>query len=302
MKNSPKASLIMPNYNYGHYLKEALNSIVNQTYQNFELILIDDASTDNSISIIEPYLKKFDFIHFIKHKKNMGMFKSFQEGLDQARGNYISFIASDDLFFPPFLEKKVAALEKNPNTGLCFSLAATFTKDPRKDLISSTLCKSIKEGPLSRHELIQLIKMKRLWIPGNTTLCRKELFKEAGGYLSKFESLTDWFQFHKIAFKYGAYYIPETLGALRTHESSFSTREKTHAKVQAWSNILDELSKKESKDTRNAFVRSHIFNTQGLPFFEFILKNPKYWLLFKQQVWNHFYPKVRKQKQATNKT
>jgi len=102
MNTNPKVSLIMPNYNYAQYLEDALNSVVNQTYTNFEFILIDDASTDNSVEIIKPYLKKYSFIRFIQHKTNQGMFKSCKEGLEKARGEYVNFSHQTMCFFPTF--------------------------------------------------------------------------------------------------------------------------------------------------------------------------------------------------------
>ncbi len=297
MTSKPKVSLIMPNYNYAQYLEAALTSVVNQTYTNFELILIDDASTDSSLEVIEPFLAKHSFIHLICHKKNQGMFKSCQEGLEKAQGQYVTFTSSDDLLLPSFLEKKVTVLDRYPDVGLCFSRASYFNSDEPVKLYTPILQTTYPEMKLSRKALIHQMKQYRMWIPGNTVLSRKSLFKKYGGFDSNYYSLTDWFLWLKIAFLHGAYFLPETLAIQRNHNNSMSQTESLTTKQITWSNLIKVLSLKENKVLKKAFIRSHIFNSQGYPFFDYILKRPKYWLFFKQYVYKHFYPRWKKERQ-----
>ena len=110
-------SVIMSVYNGEKYLVQAIESILNQTYQNFEFIIIDDCSTDNSIEILEEYAKKDSRIKIIKKDKNIGI-KGFIEnlnlGISIAEGKYIARMDADDISLPERFQKQVDFLEKNP--------------------------------------------------------------------------------------------------------------------------------------------------------------------------------------------
>ena len=114
-------SIIIPNYNYARYLNERINSILDQTFSDFEIILLDDASTDNSVEILDKYKNNPLVSHCIVNKENSGyVFRQWEKGINLARGKYIWIAESDDLATPDFLEKTVWALERHPEANLCF--------------------------------------------------------------------------------------------------------------------------------------------------------------------------------------
>ena len=89
----PKVSVIIPNYNHAPYLKERLDSVFNQSFQGFEVILLDDSSTDNSIEVLNIYTSNPKVSHFIINKKNSGSpFKQWEKGIELATGDYLSLI------------------------------------------------------------------------------------------------------------------------------------------------------------------------------------------------------------------
>jgi glycosyltransferase involved in cell wall biosynthesis len=104
MSETPQISILVPVYNTEDYLDECLNSIVEQTYKDFEVICINDGSTDNSRDIIQSYVKK-DYRFKLIDKENSGYGASMNRGLDEARGCYIAFLESDDFFAPEMLLK-----------------------------------------------------------------------------------------------------------------------------------------------------------------------------------------------------
>lgn len=109
---STKISVIVPVYNIEEeYLRRCINSIVNQTYKNFELLLIDDGSTDGSGKILEEYAEKFDFVKAF-HKENGGSSSARNLGIEQSTGDYLSFIDSDDYIEPDFLESLAGPIER----------------------------------------------------------------------------------------------------------------------------------------------------------------------------------------------
>jgi len=116
MKNNikPLVSIIMPVYNPGKYLIEAIESILNQTFSNFELIIVDDASIDNSWKTIKSYAKKDSRIVAIKNKINLGVSLTSNIGISQAKGKFLARMDADDISTLDRLEKQVNFLKRNP--------------------------------------------------------------------------------------------------------------------------------------------------------------------------------------------
>lgn len=121
-KNSDLISVIMTSYNYAHYLSEGINSIISQTYKNWELIIIDDASSDNSVEIIDEFVQKYpDKIKFIKNEKNLGIKKTNEIAFQYVKGEYVAFLESDDVWNVKNLEKKIHIAKKYPEAVLIYS-------------------------------------------------------------------------------------------------------------------------------------------------------------------------------------
>lgn len=118
MHSDPLVSVIIPIYNTAKYLPACLNSIINQTHKNLEIILINDGSTDNSSKIIKEYTKKDKRI-IVVNQKNLGQSSARNTGLKKAKGDYISFVDSDDLISIHFVEKLLAAYNENTSVSVC---------------------------------------------------------------------------------------------------------------------------------------------------------------------------------------
>lgn len=116
-----KVSVIVPNYNYERYLPERIDSILNQTYTDFELILLDDASTDGSAALLEKYRYNPHVSHIVVNKNNSGSpFRQWMKGIMLARGEWVWIAEADDLCEPTFLETCMARIEATPGIGICY--------------------------------------------------------------------------------------------------------------------------------------------------------------------------------------
>jgi glycosyltransferase involved in cell wall biosynthesis len=119
-----KVSVILPTYNYAHYIEEAVESVLHQTFSDFELIIVDDGSTDDTQSVLsridDPRIQ-------IVSTPNRGLCAACNEGLDRARGEFIAFLGADDRFRPDKLERQVGMMEAEPD------LATVFTNFVRFD-------------------------------------------------------------------------------------------------------------------------------------------------------------------------
>ena len=105
-------TIIMPSYNTGKYISESIESVQKQTYQNWELIIVDDCSTDDTDAVVKPYLVDTR-IKYIKNEKNSGAAVSRNKALREASGRWIAFLDSDDLWMPEKLEKQISFMKKN---------------------------------------------------------------------------------------------------------------------------------------------------------------------------------------------
>ena len=137
---NPAVSVIIPNYNYARYLEERISSVLNQTFQDFEVILLDDASTDESRVILERYREHPKVSHIVVNTENSGSpFAQWERGMALARGRYIWIAEADDSAEPDFLEQCFKALELHPEAAIV---------KPMSTLIDS-------EGNLSEHRAFE---------------------------------------------------------------------------------------------------------------------------------------------------
>lgn len=109
---SDLVSIIMPSYNTGKFIKESIESVLKQTYTNWELLIVDDCSTDNTDKVVEPFLSD-ERIKYFKNEKNSGAAVSRNKALREAKGRWIAFLDSDDLWLPEKLEKQIIFMERN---------------------------------------------------------------------------------------------------------------------------------------------------------------------------------------------
>lgn len=130
----PTVSVIVPNYNYSRYLRERIDSILRQTYTDYELILLDDASTDNSVDILTEYKDNPHVSHVIINHENTGSpFRQWMKGISLSRGKYIWIAEADDSAEPDFLETCVGLAEQHTDTAICY--AGSFLIDSADKII-----------------------------------------------------------------------------------------------------------------------------------------------------------------------
>ena len=110
---SDLVTVITPMYNSGKYIEETLESVISQTYENWELFIIDDGSSDNCVELVSDFKKNDDRIKLIINEENQGAATSRNIGIREANGRYIAFLDSDDLWVPTKLEEQVYFMSKN---------------------------------------------------------------------------------------------------------------------------------------------------------------------------------------------
>lgn len=216
-------SIIMPCYNSEKYISESINSVLDQTYTNFELIIIDDSSTDTSINIISEY--QDNRIKLIKSNTNQGVAAARNKGIVAAKGKYIAFLDSDDLWIPSKLEKQITLLESGWNV-VCSNYSA-FKPDGKTKL------------RVSPH-IITYNDLLRSCFIGNLTgiYCAENL----GKFFQKSTGAEDylmWLSILKSAQK--AYCVQDSLAKYRISHNSLSGKKFSSATWQ-WNIYRTELN------------------------------------------------------------
>jgi len=121
----PKISVLIPTYNYARFLPEAIESVLAQDFQDFELLVVDDASSDNTAEVVRPFCARDARVRFAVNSSNLGMVNNWNQCLEQARGEYIKFLFGDDkLFHPQALSKLLALMSAHPSAALAASARA----------------------------------------------------------------------------------------------------------------------------------------------------------------------------------
>lgn len=210
---NPLVSIIVPSFNHEKYVSKSIMSVINQTYTNLEIIVIDDGSTDNSINILKELQLKFGFI--LKFQKNHGISYTLNRAIKEfASGKYVSYCSSDDYYHPEKIEKQVNYLEEHATIPMCFTMIETIELDSKiNKRITISSNKNLKGGYIFKDILLQKFH------PPVTYLFRKEIFYEVGFYRE--DILTeDYLMNLRVSFKHPVGFIPEKLYYYRVGSSA----------------------------------------------------------------------------------
>jgi glycosyltransferase involved in cell wall biosynthesis len=209
----PKVSIIMPVYNGEKYVAEAVESTFAQTYQNYELILVNDGSTDTTPLKLEPYL---DRVRYICHPDRRGVCAAVNTGLKNASGELVAFFDSDDIWLPEKLEIQVDYLQSNDHVGLVHSDYQTFND---QGIIEDSAAKCRKMN-IPTGDIFKELFM-RSFICANTVVARKECFDVVGGFDENLVT-GDYDLWLRIAKHFPVGYIRRVLCKYRQHDFQVS--------------------------------------------------------------------------------
>lgn len=212
----PKVSITMPVLNGERYIRTAIDSIVAQTYNNYELLVIDDGSTDRTQEQLKPYFDKIN-IRCLRHPYPWGISRSVNEGIRNSTGEMIAFLDHDDRWMPEMLETQVEYLQSHPDVGMVHSDFQTINGEG--DIIEDSVAQCRRRVRPSGSVFRQLFMDS--FIVANSVLIRKECFDRLGGFD---ESLRfgDYDMWLRIARHYKIDYIPKVLTSYRQHTTQNS--------------------------------------------------------------------------------
>lgn len=244
-------SVVIPCYNHEDFVQASIQSVINQTYENIELIIIDDGSKDGSIAKIEEMTKLCEqrFVNFeFRSRPNKGLSATLNEAIEWCQGEYYSGIASDDVILSHKLKVQVEFLNSHHNVLAVFGGVQHI--DENDKIIATSLSKS-------RYYDFKRIIMHKFDLPAVTQLIRLQALKETGGYDSSI-ILEDWYMWLKLTKHGSIYYMSEIFALYRLHDNNIS---KDSEKMKQ--GRLDVLSFfKDSKYYNKALTNIKWFNTK----------------------------------------
>jgi len=240
-----KTTVLMSVYNGQKFLKEAIDSILNQTYSDFEFIIINDNSTDRTSIILKEYENNDKRIKIINNKKNIGLTKSLNKGLGLAKGKYIARLDADDISLPNRLEKQIAFLEKNNKVCLVGSWHQVIDDDGK--LIG-------EYTPLTDSRNIKNLLHQSNQFLHSSAMFRKNCLGKDTHYREEFRLAQDYDLWLRIAEKHQIAKIPECLVQWRLNLSSCSIKRKAQQiKFANLAKALARQRKNQSKDSLQIF-------------------------------------------------
>jgi glycosyltransferase involved in cell wall biosynthesis len=212
----PKVSVLMPTYNQAQYIAQAIKSVLDQTFEDFEFIVVNDCSTDDTEQIIQKFTTD-KRIKVIKNEKNLGDIGNLNKISGLAQGEYIKFLFSDDLLAAPCaLEEFVRALDENADVSLVTSFYEYF----------GDYGNSFHEHPLvgkaGGYETIKSTVVSGNWIGGPSNVIFRKSDFAGMKFDGKWRWMSDYDIWHKLLAKGNIYVIPKFLVRFRLHEASWS--------------------------------------------------------------------------------
>lgn len=231
----PKVSVIIPTYNRADLIQDSIDSVLWQTFEDYEIIIVDDGSTDNTREVLHPLIQE-GVIRYVR-QDNQGESAARNHGIKLARGDLVAFLDSDDLFLPEKLAKQISLLEENPALGMVHSDFVRFDHDTGVDLgYRST-------AHLSGWVYPQMLLQWSVLIATPTVMIPKEVLEHVGGFDERMHWAEDIDLWRRIARLYPIQSIPEALTRVRTHQDSLASD-----RSQSFTAFRDYLQKAMDED------------------------------------------------------
>lgn len=208
----PLISIVMVNYNHEDTIGKTMESVLAQTYQNWELIIVDDGSTDESVAIIESYAKKDERIRYYPQKENAQICVVTNIGLSYVKGEYVARLDSDDIWLPQRLEKQMQYLSEHPEVALCFTRLDII--DEKDEIINDKLpdyYEAYNQRQKSRAQWARYFFFFGNTLIQSALLMRREVVDAIGGFNLAYMQAHDFDFFTRAVLKYEFGFVEEPL-------------------------------------------------------------------------------------------
>jgi glycosyltransferase involved in cell wall biosynthesis len=282
----PTVSVVLPNYNHARFIGGALSALAAQTKPADEIIVIDDASTDDSIALIEGFRDTLPQLRLLRNERNMGVNPTLNRGFNEARGSHLLSSAADDWIEPEFIARMTEAVTAYPRARVCTSsFVQYFEADQRRvhHQAASDLgpwYASDQPQYFAPEAFARLLDRGFVWLPVNASLIERSALLAIGGFDPRLRWHSDWFAVYTLAFRHGFAIVPEPLSVFRVAAETYSGAgmRDAHQQQAVCAAIWEKLREPEFADIREALLRhpsamSTFFN----PLVQMLIRGPGDW-------------------------
>lgn len=221
MPQPPTIAVVIPNYNDSRYLLQCLRSVLEQPSPPDQVIVIDDASTDNSVAIIRSAIAPHRCAQLIINPANLGVNGAVAAGLQRVTADCVLFLSANDFVLPGIFAKAREGFSRAPKAGLWSAMAWLVDEDDAVIRLHFSPVVAVGDAVFSADECARLAYRVGNWFTGSTLIYRRDAFNSIGGFDHAYGALTDLITAWAVASRYGAAYSPEPLAAFRIHADSY---------------------------------------------------------------------------------
>lgn len=276
MQEKNLVSICLPNYNDAQRIGTCLEAILMQTYQNYELIIVDDGSTDHSLEVIQSYLPKFKRALLIQHPTNLGVNTGLRTAFSRVQGEWIYFGSTNDVLQPYFFEEAVKWLTQFPEAGFCAAEATLMyhhTEEHTK--------LNFPEGFISKTAYFEMIKNRPRTFIGQSCLYRSQYCMYQRFFMPELKWMVDTVALSHLAFRYGFCFIKLPMSRVEMRLDGFSSKANTVQQLDgAFNALIQELNCVDNRDIKSRYLQSGWLCLIGVRFFKYLLLRPALWKNF----------------------
>ncbi|WP_218092952.1 glycosyltransferase [Paenibacillus solanacearum] len=221
-RQSPMFSVIIPTYNRDQYIGRAIESVLKQTYKDFEVIVVDDGSTDNTAKVVQSYDARVRYVY----QKNSGPSEARNTGIRFAKGTYIAFLDSDDAFLPNKLLRNKQFLDKHPSCRFLYSWYYDRKGDRKRKIVRKV------RTPSKLNKFRYYLYKRKFTIRTSTAVIHRSCFDKVGLFNPNYRYSQDWDMWLRLARYYRGYCQKLPLAVYRRHKRKFLPSYRRHLKIR----------------------------------------------------------------------
>jgi glycosyl transferase family 2 len=263
---NPLVTFVVPCYNLAHLLPECLNSILVQTYPDFEVLVMDNCSPDDTPGVVRSF--QDPRVKHVRNGTNIGHVRNFNKGISMARGKYVWLVSADDFLISPYaLSRYLGVMERNPQAGYVFSCATTAQgASHARELPSWAYAEKTDRIWKGRTFLKRLIRNNCIIM--SSVMVRKECYEKVGMFPLDMPYASDWHVWSSLAAHYDVAYLAEPMACCRVHGESLTAafnRRNEHVCIADEINVICSIAEQAElaglpslRKACNASIASHV--------------------------------------------
>lgn len=293
----PLVSIIIPNYNHAPYIKQRIDSVLDQTFQDFELIILDDLSPDNSKEIIEQYRNHPKASHIIYNGENSGStFKQWQKGIELAKGEWIWIAESDDWCEKSLLENLISLANTSNKIGLAYCMSVFYNKDENTQSAQNSTS-NIEELIESKEFISKKLVPFNTIINASAAIFKKSLYFKVSKEYTQYKLAGDWFFWAEVSRYCDVAICGKYLNYFRQHDIKVSMNTKKKGlnypeEIQVLK-YFKEKNYISEEQYQNALIKNYLrFKYSKFPFNDGVIEKTE--KLFRQKLSRSSEKRIRK--------